>query len=238
MRTLTSKVWICVLMGWLSVVSAYGQITDSATLPVLQKDVADQTARLVAISGVQIVEAEQMEDLARFTEEWVEMNEAVQNGLRTFGQNGWEDGPQSTVDAAFEDFWLVKGLWKQIRQMVSLYGDYLSGFEHMDFAVNALRTETMDVFITQGYNTIGVFNNMMGIIKDRTSAHPQMTIRQCFTKGEDMKRQGTSINNALKWQLRRVHDYSLMNNTLDPFKGRDIPTKGNNDFDPAKANRM
>ena len=110
MRTLTSKVWICVLIGWLSVVSAYGQITDSATLPVLQKDVADQTARLVAISGVQIVEAEQMEDLARFTEEWVEMNEAVQNGLRTFGQNGWEDGPQSTVDVAFEDFWLVKGL--------------------------------------------------------------------------------------------------------------------------------
>ena len=186
---MTSKVWICVLIGWLSVVSAYGQITDSATLPVLQKDVADQTARLVAISGVQIVEAEQMEDLARFTEEWVEMNEAVQHGLRTFGQNGWEDGPQSTVDVAFEDFWLVKGLWKQIRQMVSLYGDYLSGFEHMDFAVNALRTETMDVFITQGYNTIGVFNNMMGIIKDRTSAHPQMTIRQCFTKGEDMKRQ-------------------------------------------------
>ena len=166
------------------------------------------------------------------------MNEAVQNGLRTFGQNGWEDGPQSTVDVAFEDFWLVKGLWKQIRQMVSLYGDYLSGFEHMDFAVNALRTETMDVFITQGYNTIGVFNNMMGIIKDRTSAHPQMTIRQCFTKGEDMKRQVTSINNALKWQLRRVHDYSLMNNTLDPFKCQDIPAKGDNDFDPAKANRM
>ena len=108
----------------------------------------------------------------------------------------------------------------------------------MDFAVNALRTETMDVFITQGYNTIGVFNNMMGIIKDRTSAHPQMTIRQCFTKGEDMKRQVTAINNALKWQLRRVHDYSLMNNTLDPFKCQDIPAKGDNDFDPAKANRM
>ena len=29
-----------------------------------------------------------------------------------------------------------------------------------------------------------------------------------------------------------------MNNTLDPFKCQDIPAKGDNDFDPAKANRM
>lgn len=238
MRTLTSKVWICVLIGWLSVVSAYGQITDSATLPVLQKDVADQTARLVAISGVRsVLPAILSEGTQAVLHRLVHFDPLFRKACQILHLLRFHY-PQSTVDVAFEDFWLVKGLWKQIRQMVSLYGDYLSGFEHMDFAVNALRTETMDVFITQGYNTIGVFNNMMGIIKDRTSAHPQMTIRQCFTKGEDMKRQVTSINNALKWQLRRVHDYSLMNNTLDPFKCQDIPAKGDNDFDPAKANRM
>lgn len=213
------------------------QIIDQATLPVLTNDMFRQTQRLAEISVIQRFEAEQQEDLARFTEYWAVMNDSIQEGLRSFGKGYPVDGLDSlnVRQDSFEYFWLSKGLWKEIRLMVDLYGEYLSEFEKMTFVTNALQSETTDVFITQGYNTIEVFNNMMGIIRDRLSANPQMSLRQCYTKGEDMKRQVTSINAALKWQLRRVYEFSLMNNNLDPFRRTEPDVK--EDFDPAKYNK-
>lgn len=228
--------WLLGLTVFLSL-PGYAQRTDEATLPVLRKDLAKQTARLAEISGLQAIEAVQQDRLAALTEAWVVMNDSVQEGLRRFGQD-FEEGNDSTQTdhTAFELFWLTKGLWKQIRQMVDLYGEYLSGFEDMKFVNAALRNETTDVFVTQGYNTIEVFNNMMGIIRDQSSANPQMSVRQCYTKGEDMMRQVKSINATLKWQLRRVYEFALMNNKLDPFGTQTPPVKG--DFDPADMNRQ
>ncbi len=237
MRTWIFKV-VLALSGWICLLApAHAQLEDVATFPVLKSDLSNQTKRLVAISATQIVEANMMEDLAIFTDKWVAMNDSVQKGLRQFGSKGDAYGNSADLlNTPFEDFWLVRGLWKEIRQMISLYGDYLDGFEDMDFAIGALREETMDVFINQGYNAIEVFNNMIGIIRDRTSANPQMTIRQCYTKGEDMKRQVVGINRSLKRQLIRVRNYKVMNNKLDPFGTMDPATKGN--WDPAQMNKM
>lgn len=238
MKTLIFKVTVC--LGVLAVLPVRGQIVDSATLPVLTNDLASQTIRLTEISGLQLVEATQQANLTDLTEKWVVMNDSVQEGLRRFGK-GYPDENNDSIQAdgsLFEHFWLVRGLWKQIHQMVQLYGDYLSGFDNIDFVTNALRKETMDVFITQGYNTIEVFNNMMGIIRDQSSANPQMSVRQCFTKGEYIKRQVTSINTALKWQLRRVHEYSLMNNQSDPFYRFDTSHGSKGEFDPEDMNKQ
>lgn len=247
MRTSIFK-WIGTLCLLLAALSVRAQIVDSATQPVLQSDLAKQTARLVSVSGVQLVEATQMDQLAEFTEEWVIMNDSIQEGLRQFGKDynatekndstGVENDSTDVDRSAFEKFWIVKGLWNEIRQMVSLYGDYMDGFDKLEFVVGALQTETVDVFITQGYNTIEVFNNMMGILKDQSSAHPQMSVRQCFTKGEDLKKQVRGINKVLKWQMLRVRNYSAMNNTLDPFNRFNNATKGPEGFDPAKLNQM
>lgn len=238
MRTLIFKLIVC--FGALAVIPVRAQIIDSATLPVLSNDLASQTIRLTEISGLQLVEATQQANLTDLTEKWVIMNDSVQEGLRRFGKGYPDEGDDSTQAdrSVFENFWLVRGLWKQIHQMVQLYADYLSGFDNINFVTNALREETMDVFITQGYNTIEVFNNMMGIIRDQSSSNPQMSVRQCFTKGEYIKRQVTSINTALKWQLRWVHEYSLMNNQLDPFYRSDISHGSKGNFDPEDMNKQ
>lgn len=216
---------------FLSALPLSAQRIDEATLPVLSGDVLKQTIRLASIAGTQGLEAEKQQDLTGLTERWFVINDAIQEGKHNMG--GEENVNR---DGNFGDFWVARGLWREIKQMVELYKEYVSGLDDVKYASEALKDETMDVFVNKRYEAADVFEDMLHVVKDQSAAHPQMSIRQCFSRGEAMKTRVKDINTALKWQLNKVYQYAQMGTGSNLSKDVQPGTRG--DFDPSEYNRQ
>ena len=206
------------------------QISDQLTVPNLSKDMASYAARVGSFAVAQRLEDEAQVELTEFTEEWMAINDSIQDGLRLFGA-GVEEGsePESSV-GMLEVYWLARGLWGNIRQMISLYDSFLDRLDNTNYAFAALREETLSVFMTQGYNSIELLDVMLQIIKDQAGEYPQMSIRQCYDLGDEMNKRVTEINLALRAQLIRVDRFAALRtpDTLLDIVGR---------YDPAVKNR-
>ena len=229
MNTLTFKWWMVALCLVL-VTPLRAQISDQLTVPNLSKDMASYAARVGSFAVAQRLEDEAQVELTEFTEEWMAINDSIQDGLRLFGA-GVEEGsePESSV-GMLEVYWLARGLWGNIRQMISLYDSFLDRLDNTNYAFAALREETLSVFMTQGYNSIELLDVMLQIIKDQAGEYPQMSIRQCYDLGDEMNKRVTEINLALKAQLIRVDRFAALRT---PDKLLDIVGR----YDPAVKNR-
>ena len=229
MNTLTFKSWMVALCLVL-VTPLRAQISDQLTVPNLSKDMASYAARVSSFAVAQRLEDEAQVELTEFTEEWMAINDSIQDGLRLFGA-GVEEGsePESSV-GMLEVYWLARGLWGNIRQMISLYDSFLDRLDNTNYAFAALREETLSVFMTQGYNSIELLDVMLKIIKDQAGEYPQMSIRQCYDLGDEMNKRVTEINLALKAQLIRVDRFAALRT---PDKLLDIVGR----YDPAVKNR-
>ena len=74
------------------------QISDQLTVPNLSKDMASYALRVSSFAVAQRLEDEAQVELTEFTEEWMAINDSIQDGLRLFGA-GVEEGsePESSV---------------------------------------------------------------------------------------------------------------------------------------------
>lgn len=229
MNTLTFKSWMVALCLVL-VTPLRAQISDQLTVPNLSKDMASYAARVSSFAVAQRLEDEAQVELTEFTEEWMAINDSIQDGLRLFGAGVAEGSePESSV-GMLEVYWLARGLWGNIRQMISLYDSFLDRLDNTNYAFAALREETLAVFMTQGYNSIELLDVMLQIIKDQAGEYPQMSIRQCYDLGDEMNKRVTEINLALKAQLIRVDRFAALRT---PDKLLDIVGR----YDPAVKNR-